>query len=109
MAEEAPDSSFIPTVIRRSTFPPGFVFGSASSAYQYEGAAFEYGRTPSIWDTYTHLHPERIDDGSNADVTVDQYHRYPVDVEIIKKIGFDAYRFSISWSRVLPSKDLSIT
>uniref|UniRef100_A0A0A0M004 Beta-glucosidase n=1 Tax=Cucumis sativus TaxID=3659 RepID=A0A0A0M004_CUCSA len=100
MAEEAPDSSFIPTVIRRSTFPPGFVFGSASSAYQY-------GRTPSIWDTFTHLHPDRIDDGSNADVTVDQYHRYPEDVDIIKKIGFDAYRFSISWSRVLPTGKLS--
>ncbi|KAL0558760.1 hypothetical protein IC582_003342 [Cucumis melo] len=106
MAEEAPDSSFIPSIIRRSTFPPGFVFGSASSAYQYEGAAFEYGRTPSIWDTFTHEHPERIDDGSNADVTVDQYHRYPEDVNLIKKIGFDAFRFSISWSRVLPTGKL---
>ncbi|XP_050937145.1 beta-glucosidase 12-like [Cucumis melo] len=107
MAEEAPDSSFIPRIIRRSTFPPGFVFGCASSAYQYEGAAFEYGRTPSIWDTFTHLHPDRIDDGSNADVTVDQYHRYLEDVDIIKKLGFDAYRFSISWSRVLPKGKLS--
>uniref|UniRef100_A0A0A0LZM1 Beta-glucosidase n=1 Tax=Cucumis sativus TaxID=3659 RepID=A0A0A0LZM1_CUCSA len=93
--------------IKRSNFPRNFVVGCASSAYQYEGAAFKYGRGPSIWDTYTHQHPERIDDGSNADVAVDQYHRYREDVGIIKGIGFDAYRFSISWSRVLPSGKLS--
>lgn len=100
------DPTIMPN-IKRSNFPRNFVVGCASSAYQYEGAAFKYGRGPSIWDTYTHQHPERIDDGSNADVAVDQYHRYREDVGIIKGIGFDAYRFSISWSRVLPSGKLS--
>ncbi|XP_022960676.1 beta-glucosidase 12-like [Cucurbita moschata] len=93
--------------VRRSSFPKGFVFGSSSSAYQYEGAAFKYGKGPSIWDTYTHQHPERIADGSNGDRAADSYHRYKEDVAIMKRIGFDAYRFSISWPRLLPKGKLS--
>ncbi|CAK9328036.1 unnamed protein product [Citrullus colocynthis] len=99
-------SSPIP-IVRRSNFPKGFVFGSSSAAYQYEGAAFQHGRRPSIWDTYTHKHPERIADHKNGDIAVDQYHRYKEDVAIMDRIGFDAYRFSISWSRVLPKGKLS--
>ncbi|XP_038879840.1 beta-glucosidase 12-like [Benincasa hispida] len=102
----AADSSPIPN-IRRSNFSKSFVFGSSSSAYQYEGAASMYGKGPSIWDSYTHQHPERIVDCSNGDLAVDQYHRYKEDVAIMKNIGFDAYRFSISWSRVLPKGKLS--
>ncbi|KAB2602722.1 cyanogenic beta-glucosidase-like [Pyrus ussuriensis x Pyrus communis] len=89
--------------LNRSSFPKGFVFGTVSSAYQYEGAANEGGRGPSIWDTYMHNHP-----GISSvlfvtgDVAVDEYHRYKEDVEIMKDIGLDAYRFSISWSRLLP-------
>ncbi|XP_030526659.2 beta-glucosidase 12-like [Rhodamnia argentea] len=94
-------------LLNRSGFPPGFLFGTASASYQYEGAAAEGGRGPSIWDTYTHKYPGRIDDGSNGDVAVDSYHRYKEDVGIMKEMGLDAYRFSISWSRILPKGKLS--
>ncbi|XP_021826745.1 cyanogenic beta-glucosidase-like [Prunus avium] len=86
---------------------PGFTFGTASSSYQVEGAANEDGRGPSIWDTFTHDHPEKIADGSNGDVAVDQYHRYKEDVAMMKDMGLDSYRFSISWSRILPKGTLS--
>ncbi|KAJ1688776.1 hypothetical protein LUZ63_012931 [Rhynchospora breviuscula] len=91
----------------RSSFPRGFIFGTASAAYQYEGGAREGGRGPSIWDTFTHLHPDKIDDHSNGDVADDSYHRYKEDVRIMKEMGMDAYRFSISWSRILPNGSLS--
>ncbi|GAB4856084.1 Beta-glucosidase 12, variant 2 [Ancistrocladus abbreviatus] len=88
--------------LNRSSFPVGFIFGTASSAYQYEGAAKEDGRGPSIWDTYTHKYPEKIADRSNGDVAINEYHHYKEDVGIMKEMGLDAYRFSISWSRLLP-------
>ncbi|XP_023516390.1 cyanogenic beta-glucosidase-like [Cucurbita pepo subsp. pepo] len=94
-------------VVRRSSFSKNFVFGSASAAYQFEGAAFEDSKGPSIWDNFTHQHPEKIYDHSNGDVALDQYHRYKEDVAILKKMGFNAYRFSIAWSRVLPKGKLS--
>ncbi|KAF3330105.1 beta-glucosidase 12-like protein [Carex littledalei] len=90
----------------RSSFPPGFVFGTAASAYQYEGAAREGGKGPSIWDTFTHLHPDKIADGSNGDVADDFYHRYKEDIKTLKKMGMDAFRFSISWPRILPNGSL---
>ncbi|BAF19425.2 Os06g0320200 [Oryza sativa Japonica Group] len=91
-------------VIRRSQFPEDFFFGTASSAYQYEGAVREGGRGPSIWDTFTHNHPEKIANGSNGDIAIDSYHRYKEDVGIMKGLGLNAYRFSVSWPRILPSK-----
>ncbi|KAK9999880.1 hypothetical protein SO802_019483 [Lithocarpus litseifolius] len=69
-----------PASLNRTSFPEGFIFGTAAAAYQYEGAAKEDGKGPSIWDTYTHEHPDWIKDGNNADVAVDQYHLYK-DVE----------------------------
>ncbi|KAF7101719.1 hypothetical protein CFC21_102967 [Triticum aestivum] len=96
-----------PGKIARSQFPRDFLFGTASSAYQYEGAAREGGRGPSIWDAFTHTHPEKIANGSNGDVAIDSYHRYKDDVNIMKDLGFNAYRFSLSWSRILPSGKLS--
>ncbi|KAF3961153.1 hypothetical protein CMV_014196 [Castanea mollissima] len=99
--------SFDTASLNRTSFPRGFIFGTASAAYQYEGAAKEGGKGPSIWDTYTHKYPGRIMDGSSGDVAVDQYHRYKghtlqEDVGIMKEMGLDAYRFSISWPRILP-------
>ncbi|KAL4317323.1 hypothetical protein AHAS_Ahas15G0373600 [Arachis hypogaea] len=95
------------TSLNRASFPDGFVFGTSSSAYQYEGAADIGGRTPSIWDTFTHNYPEKIADRSNGDIAIDEYHRYKEDVEIMKDLNMDAYRFSISWSRILPKGKLS--
>ncbi|MED6201037.1 hypothetical protein PIB30_091115, partial [Stylosanthes scabra] len=93
--------------LNRTSFPEGFIFGTSSSAYQYEGAANEGGRGTSIWDTFTHKYPEKILDRSNGDVPIDQYHRYKEDVGIMKNMNLDAYRFSISWSRILPKGTLS--
>ncbi|XP_033145142.1 beta-glucosidase 15 isoform X1 [Brassica rapa] len=92
--------------LRRSDFPEDFVFGSATSAYQIEGAAHEDGRGPSIWDTFSEKYPERINDGSNGSVADDSYHLYKEDVALLHQIGFNAYRFSISWSRILPRGNL---
>ncbi|CAL9778317.1 unnamed protein product [Musa acuminata subsp. burmannicoides] len=86
----------------RSSFPPDFAFGAASAAYQVEGAWNEAGREPSVWDTLTHDHPEKIADKKNGDVATDSYRRYKDDIEIMKNMGMDSYRFSISWSRILP-------
>ncbi|CAI0450272.1 unnamed protein product [Linum tenue] len=94
------------SAFNRRSFPPGFLFGTASSAYQYEGAAAEGGRGPSIWDTFTKI-PGKISDGSTGDIAVDSYHRYKEDVKIMKNMGLDAYRFSISWSRILPNGKVS--
>lgn len=87
--------------IRRGDFPEGFVFGTATSAYQVEGAAHEGGRGLSIWDTFSHT-PGRILDGTNGDRAVDQYHRFQEDIDLMADMGWDAYRFSISWSRIFP-------
>ncbi|KAK4285544.1 hypothetical protein QN277_002231 [Acacia crassicarpa] len=92
--------------LNRSSFPVDFLFGTASSAYQYEGAVNEGGRGPSIWDTFTHKFPEMIADHSNGDVADDSYHHYKADVALMKDVGFNAYRFSISWPRILPRGDL---
>ncbi|KAL0720531.1 hypothetical protein Bca4012_035130 [Brassica carinata] len=92
--------------LRRSDFPKDFTFGSSTSAYQIEGAAHEDGKGPSIWDTFTEKHPERIKDGSNGSVAADSYHLYKEDVAIMHEIGLNAYRFSISWSRILPHGNL---
>ncbi|CAL0322111.1 unnamed protein product [Lupinus luteus] len=106
-AEEVVSPILDVSSLNRSSFPKGFVFGTASAAYQYEGAAKEGGRGPSIWDTFTHKYPERIKDRSSGDVANDQYHRYKEDVGIMKYMNLDAYRLSISWTRILPNGKLS--
>ncbi|XP_014213873.1 myrosinase 1-like [Copidosoma floridanum] len=84
------------------TFPDGFLIGAASSAYQVEGAWNVDDKGISNWDHFVHHNPERIVDGSNADVTTDSYHRHEEDVNILSDLGVDHYRFSMSWSRILP-------
>uniref|UniRef100_A0A6N2MYE6 Beta-glucosidase n=1 Tax=Salix viminalis TaxID=40686 RepID=A0A6N2MYE6_SALVM len=91
----------------RYSFPDDFVFGTSSSAYQYEGETNKHGRGPAIWDTFTEEHTERISDHSNGDVAIDFYHRYKEDVQRMKEMGMDAFRFSISWSRVIPHGRIS--
>ncbi|MCU0690910.1 MAG: GH1 family beta-glucosidase [Polyangiaceae bacterium] len=83
------------------SFPEGFLWGAATSAFQIEGAVAEGGRKPSIWDTFCER-PGAICDGSNAAVACDHYHRWPQDVALMKQLGLGAYRFSIAWPRVLP-------
>jgi beta-glucosidase len=82
-------------------FPARFVWGTATSAYQTEGAVDEDGRGSSIWDRHAHI-PGNIADGSNADRTSDSYRRYKQDVQLMKALGAKAYRFSIAWPRVFP-------
>jgi beta-glucosidase len=83
------------------TFPPGFIWGAATAAYQIEGAVDEDGRGPSIWDTFTHT-PGKITNGDTGDVADDHYHLWREDLAFIASLGLDAYRFSIAWSRILP-------
>ena len=84
------------------SFPPGFHWGVATSAYQIEGAWNEDGKGPSIWDTFAHI-PGKIANGDTGDVANDHYHRYKEDVALMKnEIGANAYRFSICWPRVFP-------
>ncbi|MFF3444039.1 GH1 family beta-glucosidase [Streptosporangium sp. NPDC002721] len=82
-------------------FPPGFVWGAASAAYQIEGAAREDGRGPSIWDTFSRT-PGRVVSGHTGDVACDHYHRYSDDVELMRSLGLAAYRFSVAWPRIQP-------
>jgi beta-galactosidase len=78
------------------------LWGAASAAYQIEGAPDADGKGPSIWDVFTHR-PGRIRDGHTGDVACDHYHRWPEDVALLAGLGATAYRFSVSWPRVLPS------
>jgi beta-glucosidase len=82
-------------------FPPGFRWGAATASYQIEGAVAEGGRTPSVWDTFSHT-PGKVANGHTGDVACDHYHRVDDDVALMAALGLQAYRFSISWSRVLP-------
>ncbi|NEU94399.1 GH1 family beta-glucosidase [Bradyrhizobium uaiense] len=84
-----------------ANFPAGFVWGTATSSYQVEGAVNEDGRGPSIWDTFTHT-SGKIEDGSTGDRANEHYHRYKEDVRLIRDLGAKAYRFSIAWPRVFP-------
>ncbi|WP_205810300.1 GH1 family beta-glucosidase [Microbacterium sp. K27] len=83
------------------SFPENFLFGAATAAYQIEGAAFEDGRTASIWDAFSR-EPGAVIGAENGDVACDHYHRYPQDVALMTQLGLQTYRFSTSWSRVRP-------
>ncbi|MDW8059894.1 MAG: GH1 family beta-glucosidase [Thermomicrobium sp.] len=82
-------------------FPPDFLWGTATAAYQIEGAATEDGRGSSIWDTFSHT-PGKTFEGHTGDVACDHYHRWPQDVALMRDLGAQAYRFSIAWPRIFP-------
>ena len=86
----------------RVTFPDGFLWGSATAAYQVEGAATEGGRGTSIWDTFSRT-PGKVVGGDTGDTACDHYHRYPEDVGLMRELGLSAYRFSIAWPRIFPT------
>ncbi|MEU4492456.1 GH1 family beta-glucosidase [Streptomyces sp. NPDC023998] len=83
-------------------FPAGFRWGTATAAYQIEGAAKEDGRTPSIWDTFSRT-PGKVRNGDTGDIAADHYHRMREDVALMKQLGVTDYRFSIAWPRVQPT------
>ncbi|MBI4532989.1 MAG: beta-glucosidase [Candidatus Melainabacteria bacterium] len=83
-------------------FPQGFVWGAATAAYQIEGAWNLDGKGESIWDAFSHT-PGKVANGDTADVSCDHYHRFAEDIALMRQMGLKAYRFSISWPRVLPT------
>src|SRR5882672_12169636 len=85
-----------------AAFPPGFTWGAATAAYQVEGAAADDGKGPSIWDMFCKK-PGAIWGDQSGDVACDHYHRWKEDVALAKSLGLGAYRFSVSWPRVLPA------
>lgn len=83
-------------------FPKDMKWGTATASYQIEGAAYEDGRGPSIWDTFSHT-PGKVFNGDNGDVACDSYHRYEEDIALMKELGIDVYRFSVAWPRIFPN------
>ncbi|HEY9329451.1 MAG TPA: GH1 family beta-glucosidase [Streptomyces sp.] len=83
-------------------FPADFVWGASTAAYQIEGAADEDGKGPSIWDTFVRR-PGAVRDGHTGDIACDHHHRFDEDVTLMRRLGLDAYRFSVSWPRILPT------
>ncbi len=82
-------------------FPQNFVWGAAAAAYQVEGGFATDGRGLSVWDMFAHR-PGQVYNGDTGDVSTDHYHRYKDDVALMREIGLQAYRLSLSWSRILP-------
>jgi beta-glucosidase len=82
-------------------FPANFIWGAAAASYQIEGAAFEDGKKDSVWDVFCRK-PNAIWEGQDGSTACDHYHRYKEDVALMKAMGLQAYRLSISWPRVLP-------
>lgn len=84
------------------SFRKDFVWGAATASYQIEGAAQEDGKGLSVWDVLSHK-KGFVRDDNNGDIACDHYHRYKEDIQLMKQMGLKAYRFSISWPRVLPN------
>ncbi|GJL59610.1 MAG: beta-glucosidase [Nitrospirales bacterium] len=86
---------------KHATFPDGFLWGAATSAYQIEGAPLADGAGPSIWQRFAHT-PGNILNGDTGDVACDHYHRWREDIALMKELGLQAYRFSVAWGRIFP-------
>ena len=82
-------------------FSKDFYWGAATASYQIEGAWNEDGKGLSIWDTFSHT-PGKVMNNDTGDVACDHYHRFREDVQLMKQLGLKAYRFSLSWPRLLP-------
>lgn len=102
MAGQLASGDSVPGVDQR--FPPGFLWGVATASYQIEGSPDADGKGKSIWDIYSHI-PGKMKNGDTGDVAIDHYRRYRDDVALMKQLGVQAYRFSISWPRVFPDGD----
>ena len=86
---------------KNSTFPDGFLWGAATSAYQIEGAPLADGAGPSIWQRFSHT-PGHTVNGDTGDVACDHYNRWREDIALMKELGLQAYRFSVAWARIFP-------
>ncbi|MEI2720676.1 MAG: family 1 glycosylhydrolase [Gemmatimonadales bacterium] len=87
---------------RTFQFPANFLWGAATSAYQIEGSPLADGAGPSNWHRFSHT-PGTTELGATGDVACDHYRRAPDDVQLMRALGLQAYRFSLSWSRILPT------
>ncbi|KAI3501485.1 hypothetical protein L1887_29355 [Cichorium endivia] len=94
--------SLAQNLVHSDDFKPDFVWGVATSAYQIEGAASEGGRGQSIWDVFCRNYPDAIVNGDNGNNGTNSYYKYKEDVQMMKTMGVNAYRFSISWTRIFP-------
>eukprot|EP00008_Paramoeba_atlantica_P013125 CAMPEP_0201476092 /NCGR_PEP_ID=MMETSP0151_2-20130828/1377_1 /ASSEMBLY_ACC=CAM_ASM_000257 /TAXON_ID=200890 /ORGANISM="Paramoeba atlantica, Strain 621/1 / CCAP 1560/9" /LENGTH=497 /DNA_ID=CAMNT_0047856373 /DNA_START=96 /DNA_END=1589 /DNA_ORIENTATION=+ len=95
------------SVVQRTDFPRNFVFGVATAAYQIEGAVDQDGRGPTTWDKFSHTEG-KVSNGDNGDVADDHYHRVAEDIELMKSLGIKNYRFSLAWSRIMPTGRLPV-
>ncbi len=84
------------------SFPKDFLWGSASAAYQIEGASNIDGKGPSIWDEFSHIEGNTFKN-TNGDVAIDFYNKFEEDIELMKEMNLKTYRFSISWPRIMPN------
>jgi beta-glucosidase len=92
----------MPTDTTMPSFPADFVWGAATASYQIEGAAQEDGRGESVWDRFAAT-PGKVRNGDSGEIACDFYHRHRDDIALMRELGLDAFRFSISWPRVLPA------
>ncbi|WP_111307167.1 GH1 family beta-glucosidase [Confluentibacter sediminis] len=84
------------------TFPDDFIWGTATSSYQIEGAALKSGKGPSIWDAFSNI-PGKTHNGETGEIACDHYHKFKDDIQLMKNMGVKAYRFSIAWARIMPT------